>query len=154
MILTFENFVNEELNLSYETHDNFTEIVFEDRWFQYDSDDDIIYGYNHIPTDLSKGFTFKPNECVVYVDKKMIKYDINNPICIISYDLDTSTIKVFTDKSLDYLKHLDSTINGDFEQPNTQRKIQNIINQDDNKHHLVIYGNKLISSTFDIIEEN
>ena len=103
MILTFENFVNEELNLSYETHDNFTEIVFEDRWFQYDSDDDIIYGYNNIPTDLSKGFTFKPNECVVYVDKKMIKYDINNPICIISYDLDTSTIKVFTDKSLDYL---------------------------------------------------
>ena len=113
-----------------------------------------IYGYNNIPTDLSKGFTFKPNECVVYVDKKMIKYDINNPICIISYDLDASTIKVFTDKSLDYLKHLDSTINGDFEQPNTQRKIQNIINQDDNKHHLVIYGNKLISSTFDIIDEN
>lgn len=154
MILTFENFVNEELNLSYETYDDFTEIVFEDRWFQYDSDDDIIYGYNNIPTDLSKGFTFKPTECVVYVDKKMIKYDINNPICIISYDLDTATIKVFTDKSLDYLKHLDSTINSDFEQPNTQRKIQNIINQDDNKHHLVIYGNKLIASTFDIIDEN
>ena len=70
-----------------------------------------------------------------------------------SYELDNDEIKIYTEDVYEYLKILGIT--GDIENNIVRKRIHEIFNdKDDEYRFLLLKGNKLISSTFDIIEEN
>lgn len=150
MIKKFEEYIEEDFNF---TISDIGDISFEDRWFYYEPDDDIIYGSDDKPVDKKYLFYFNPKSCLVVVDGKEVQYDVNNPTCLISYELDNDEIKIYTEDVYEYLKILGIT--GDIENNIVRKRIHEIFNdKDDEYRFLLLKGNKLISSTFDIIEEN
>lgn len=148
MVKKFEEFINEELNF---TNDESGLCKFEDRWFYYKPDDDIIFGCDEKPVDEDYAFIFNPKTCVIYVNGKEVKYDINNPVCLITWDIDKSEIKIYKKDAIKYLNELgfvgDDIING-------RNKIQDLFEDDDDVKHILISGDIMVASTFDVIEEN
>lgn len=149
-MISFSEFleVNEELN--YRITNELIE--FEDRWFYYDSDDEIIYGCDDVPTDCL--FSFNPGVCQTrYKNEEIFQYDLNNPICVITLKLDKSNeYAVYTENAHDYLKYR-YHYNGD-DVKSDRVILQDKIDDDDEYRVLIIYGKELVASTFDIIEEN
>lgn len=152
MIVNFEDFIEERYNLN---TDELGDITFEDRWFYYDSDDEIIYGCDYEPVDKTCLFYFNPRSCEVVINGKKIQYDINNPICLIYYKIKNGDVRVYTDDTMKFLKKLGyMNFNMDIESMSSRHNIQKIFDNFDDLRLLLIKGNKLISSTFDIIDEN
>ena len=151
-ILTFKDFINEDLNYTMSEELGTIELS-KNRWFYYDDEDEILYGSD---TSETKGeFSINPESCEIYVRGKQVQYDINNPICLIEYKLDSGEIKVYTDKMIEYIQSLGYKGDSNIENPQNQKKIQKIFDDLDEEYRfLLIYGNKLSSTTFVIIEEN
>lgn len=140
--------INEELNYRITNE----VIEFEDRWFYYDEEDEIIYGCDDTPNGCL--FSFNPGSCeVLYNDNDKLDYDINNPICVITLKNDKSKeFAVYTENAMDYLE-------SEFGYKGTDVKSDRIVLQDaldryEDYRVLIIYGKELVASTFDIIEEN
>lgn len=151
MVCTFEEFLNEELNIK--RLDNGI-CEFEDRWFYYDPDDEIIYGCDERPDDVADGFAFNPIKCIVVIsDSDDFTYN-DGDMCLISYDMDNGDIKVFVDESLsDWFDKNSIDLGSDA--PDAE-EIYSVFNSkhEDGVKYILIRGNQLIASTFDVIEEN
>ena len=101
-VLNFEDFLNEELNLN--TFEDGT-CKLSERWFYYNLDDDIIYGSNEKPVlDDNILFAFNPVSCTILLDGEEQNYDVNNPICLIHYDLVNNEVFFYTDNALEFLQ--------------------------------------------------
>lgn len=146
----FSEFINEEIN--YTMYDN-SICRLEDRWFFYDADDDIIYGSDEQPINDESIFSFNPKECKIVFDGKEKEYDINNPICLITYDLDKQEVVVYTENTLEYLQTLGFS-GDDITTPNNRNKILDIFENNEDMRYILLLGDQLIASTFDVIEEN
>lgn len=149
-MISFNEFLEITEELNYKITNDLIE--FEDRWFYYDENDEIIYGCDEIPTDSL--FSFNPITCkVIYKDEKPFEYDINNPICIISLKNDkTNEFSIYTENAYDFLKE---TYHYNGNDVKVDRVIlQDKIDNDDDHRILIMYGKELVASTFDIIEEN
>lgn len=152
MVKSFEEFIEEDYNYFIS---DIGEIEFEDRWFYYNVDDEIIYGCNDVPVDKDYLFYFNPKSCIIVIDGKEHVYDVNNPICLISYKFEDNEVKVYTDTVIDYLEKIGYKSFGDLEDIRNKKKIQELFDKrDEDYKFLLMYGNKVISTTFDIIEEN
>lgn len=148
-MISFNEFLelNEELNYKI-TNDL---IEFEDRWFYYDTEDEIVYGCNEPNKDGL--FSFNPGSCEVIYKGEKIKYDINNPICIITLKMDkTNEFAIYTENAVDFLSK--SYRYEGFDIKNDREILQNSIETDEEYRVLIMYGKELVASTFDIIEEN
>ncbi|MCM1221190.1 MAG: hypothetical protein NC548_42590 [Lachnospiraceae bacterium] len=153
MVKTFADFLNEELNYSIT---DYGDIEFEDRWFYYEPDDEIIYGCDNKPINTNNLFYFNPKSCEIYLNNEKHEYEINNPVLIISYEFKTNEVKLYNaDNVFEYLEELGVKLNFDIQSQRGKKEIQTCFDNLDDKYRLLfLYGNKLISSTFDIIEEN
>lgn len=154
MVKSFAEFLEE--NYNYTTSD-FGDIEFEDRWFYYDSDDEIIYGSDEKPVNKTCLFYFNPKSCEIYLGGNRYKYDINNPCLIITCQIETDEIKLYKeDNVFEYLEHLgNQSLNFDIQSKDGKRRIQKMFDDvGDDYRILFIYGSRLIGTTFDIIEEN
>lgn len=152
MIRSFEEFLYEEYNYTVDGGN----IILGDRWFYYDQEDEIIYGSDEKPLGSDVLFFFNPKSCEVYFGEEKKEYDVNNPVLLISYELDSDEFKMYGgDDVFDKLKELGLPSNYDIR---SQMGIEKTINQfnklEDKYKLLLIYGNELLASTFDIIEEN
>lgn len=155
MVYSFDEFLNEELNI--QRFDNGI-CRFEDRWFFYDPDDEIVYGSDNRPGDVADGFSFNPVECIVVTSDGDIRYG-KGSMCMISYDMDEGeTLVREGDFLLDWLKGYD--IEGiDLNSRPDDVLISGISDIFDSVHeqgvkNMLIWGDQLIASTFDVIEEN
>lgn len=151
IVLGFDDFLNEEINF---TRDNGVTKL-EDRWFYYNSEDDIIYGSDEKPVWDDSLFAFNPVSCAIILGGEEKNYDINNPYCLFTYDYNNK-VEVFTDDVLDFLKS--KGYPGERIDPISQPSRASIGDffetiEDDLKC-ILIYGTTLVASTFDIIEEN
>ena len=101
-VLKFNDFLNEEINIT--TYDNGV-CRLSDRWFYYNLDDDIVYGCDEKPV-LNDNilFAFNPVSCTVLLDGRESQYDVNNPVCLIHYDLMNNEVFFYTDNALEFLQ--------------------------------------------------
>lgn len=151
-VLKFDDFLNEEVN--------FTRIdgmcKLEDRWFYYEPDDEIIYGCDDKPVGDAKLFAFNPSSCTILIGNDEKQYDINNPLCLIGYNMDTEEVKVYTENALEYLNEIGYP--GSSLDVNSQACRASLMDFFENKEDvfkfILIYGDKLVASSFDVIEEN
>lgn len=154
MVCSFDEFVNEELNI--QSIDGGL-CKFEDRWFYYDPDDDIIYGSDTCPNDVADGFAFNPVKGIVVVSDSDDFIYGNDSLCLISYNMDSGEVRVFTDESLvDWFDDNGIVLNGDEPDAEEIYEIYSVFNrnQEDGMKYILIRGNLMIASTFDVIEEN
>lgn len=153
MIKRFIEFIDENLNY---TKSDMGDVELEDRWFFYEEEDDIIYGCDDKPINQKTPLYFNPKSCEVYINGEKSQYDINNPTLLISYELKTNEIKLYNgDDVFTYLEELGCDLDVDIQSPVGKEKLQKKFDNIDDKYRLLfLYGNRLISSTFDIIEEN
>ena len=149
-VLNFEDFLNEELNLN--RFDNGV-CRFSERWFYYNPEDDIIYGSDQKPVDENMLFSFNPISCTIIIDGKEKQYDVNNPICMIQYNLDDSIVSVYTDNTIECLNKLGFDGN-DITSLQERNQIQDLFDNMDDDRFILIYGDQMVASTFDVIEEN
>ena len=149
-VLNFEDFLNEELNLN--RFDNGV-CRFSERWFYYNLEDDIIYGSDQKPVDENMLFSFNPISCTIIIDGKEKQYDVNNPICMIQYNLDDSIVSVYTDNTIECLNKLGFDGN-DITSLQERNQIQDLFDNMDDDRFILIYGDQMVASTFDVIEEN
>lgn len=148
----FYEFLEEDLNY---TTSSLGGIEFEDRWFYYEPDDEIIYGCDESPANDTKNvFYFNPRQCVVGMGGEQQQYDVNDPICLITCSMSDNEIKVYTTDVFEYLETLGYDSGKNIEDKHNIQEIQSLFDGDDDYRFLLIYGNKLIATTFDIIEEN
>lgn len=151
-VLKFEDYVNEELNVT--RYDNGV-CRLSERWFFYNQDDDIIYGCDEKPA-LGDNvlFAFNPVSCTILLDGEETQYDVNNPVCLIHYDLVNEEVFVYTDNALEYLQ-VELNFPGDeITSTRSRNRLEYLFqNQNDDKY-ILIYGDQMIASTFDVIEEN
>lgn len=149
-ILGFNDFINEELDVM---KSDGTICSFEYDWFYYNQEDDIIYGCNDKPVGENSFFAFNPTACTIIIGGKEKNYDVNNPVCLIRYNMDEEMVTVYTDDYMQYLNELGFKGN-DIESQQGRNSIMDIFEMlDDKERHILISGNKLIASTFDVIEE-
>lgn len=154
MVKTFAEFIAEDLNY---TTSSYGDIEFENRWLYYEPEDDIIYGCDEKPIDKNTPLFFNPRSCEVCVDGKMTQYDECNPLLMITCDLKSSEFKLYqSDDVFDYLENnLGCQLNFDMTSSEGKKRVQTLFDKvGDDYKILLIYGNRLIASTFDIIEEN
>lgn len=150
-MISFNEFLELDEELNYKITNDVIE--FEDRWFYYDSDDEIVYGCDDEPTGNNL-FCFNPVSCKVIYKDETFEYDINNPICIISLKMDkTNEFTVYADGADEYLKSKFGYSNIT-NIKNDRVMLQNKLDDEDGYRILIMYGKELIASTFDIIEEN
>jgi len=150
-VLKFDDFLNEELNIT--RYDNGV-CRLSERWFYYNLDDDIIYGSNEKPVlDDNILFAFNPVSCTILLDGKEQQYDVNNPICLIQYIMEDGKVTVYTDDVLEFLKGLGFT-GTEITSQTSRFKLQDIFESDDDYRYILVYGDQMIASTFDVIEEN
>jgi len=150
-VLKFDDFLNEELNIT--RYDNGV-CRLSERWFYYNPDDDIIYGCDEKPVfgdDML--FAFNPSSCTILLNGEEKQYDVNNPICLIQYIMEDGKVTVYTDGALEFLKDLGFT-GTDITSQTSRFKLQDIFESDDDCRYILVYGDQLIASTFDVIEEN
>lgn len=147
-VLKFEEFINEELNVT--RYDNGV-CRFSERWFFYNPDDDIIYGSDEKPVEGL--FSFNPISCTIIMNGKEKQYDVNNPICLIHYSLDDNEVKIYAEDVMEYLNSIgfDGT---DITSSQARNKLQDIFENKEDDKYILIYGDQMIASTFDVIEEN
>lgn len=151
-VLKFNDFLNEEINIT--TYDNGV-CRLSDRWFYYNLDDDIVYGCDEKPV-LNDNilFAFNPVSCTVLLGGEESRYDVNNPVCLIHYDLMNNEVFFYTDDALEFLQIEYNFPGEDLTSTRSRNRLEYIFqNQDDDKF-LLVYGDQLIASTFDVIEEN
>ena len=151
-VLKFNDFLNEEINIT--TYDNGV-CRLSDRWFYYNLDDDIVYGCDEKPV-LNDNilFAFNPVSCTVLLDSEESRYDVNNPVCLIHYDLMNNEVFFYTDDALEFLQIEYNFPGEDLTSTRSRNRLEYIFqNQDDDKF-LLVYEDQLIASTFDVIEEN
>ena len=150
-VLKFDDFLNEELNIT--RYDNGV-CRLSERWFYYNLDDDIIYGSNEKPVlDDNILFAFNPVSCTILLDGKEQQYDVNNPICLIQYIMEDGKVTVYSDDVLEFLKVLGFT-GTEITSQTSRFKLQDIFESDDDYRYILVYGDQMIASTFDVIEEN
>lgn len=152
MIKSFEEYINEDYNYTIKGGN----IVLEDRWFYYDQDDEIIYGSDEMPVNPDVLFYFSPKSCEVYFGKEKQEYDVNNPILLISYELDSDEFKMYAgDDVFNRLEELGLQVNYNMRSLMGMGKTCDKFEELEDRYKLLlIYGNELLASTFDIIEEN
>lgn len=150
-VLKFDEFINEELNFT--QYDNGV-CRLSERWFFYNIDDDIIYGCDEKPVlDDNILFAFNPVSCTILLGNEEKQYDVNNPICLIKYNLDDNSVDIYNDTTIEYLSELG--FNGtEVTSQSSRNKIIDIFESDEENKYILIYGDQLIASTFDVIEEN
>lgn len=149
-VLNFEDFLNEELNLN--RFDNGV-CRFSERWFYYNPEDDIIYGSDEKPVDDNLLFSFNPVSCTIVMDGKEKQYDVNNPVCLIQYNLDDELVSIYTENTMEVLNKLGFNGN-DFTSMSSRNRIQDIFDDQEDYKYILIYGDQMVASTFDVIEEN
>ena len=150
-VLKFDDFVNEELNIT--RYDNGV-CRLSDRWFYYNQDDDIIYGCDEKPVGDDVMFAFNPTSCTILIGGEEKQYDVNNPICLIQYIMENGKVTFYTDGALEFLKSNLSFTGTDITSQSSRFKLQDRFEQSDDYRYLLIYGDQLIASSFDVIEEN
>jgi hypothetical protein len=148
-VLKFEDFLNEELNLN--RFDNGV-CRFSERWFYYNPEDDIIYGSDEKPVGENLLFSFNPVSCTIVMDGKEKQYDVNNPVCLIQYNLDDELVSIYTENTMEVLNKLGFNGN-DFTSMSSRNRIQDIFEDQEDDKYILIYGDQMIASTFDVIEE-
>lgn len=149
-VLKFNEFLNEELNIT--RYDNDV-CRFSDRWFFYNQDDDIIYGCNEKPASNDILFSFNPSSCTVILGGEEKQYDVNNPLCLIHYNLSDETVSIFTEDAIKFLN--DIGFNGsEVTSLQSRNKLQDMFELQEDDKYLLIYGDQMLASTFDVIEEN
>ena len=153
MIKNFKEVLEEELNY---TTSSLGDIEFYDRWFYYEPEDEIIYGCDDKPVNQNSLFFFNPKSCEVYYNDEKKEYDVNNPCLIISFEFETNEVKMYEgDNVFSYLEEFGIQLSFDIQSSSGKKKIQSVFDNLDDKYKLLfIYGNRLIATTFDIIEEN
>lgn len=150
-VMGFSEFINEELNFT--TYDNGV-CRLEDRWFFYNPDDDIIYGCDDRPVNDDFLFSFNPTACKIVLGGEEKQYDVTNPICLIRYDMDEEKVTVYTENAVEYLRNL-GFAGADITSSQNRNRIMDIFEKNDDKDkYILIYGDQMIASTFDVIEEN
>lgn len=175
-IKKFEQYVNEDLNIT--RYDNGL-VRFEDRYFYYNPEDEIIYGTNEKPAGSTSGsemsvngvkipFWFNPTERTYNIGgaTQVKKGDLDDNCVIFAYDLYSDKVYYY-DESLDdefkvstYLKSIGVEVeNFDediwFSSKRNRDNIQYAFEQiQDNVRHILVWGDQLVASTFDVIEEN
>lgn len=150
-VLKFDEFINEELNFT--NYDNGV-CRLSERWFFYNPDDDIIYGCNEKPIlDKDVLFAFNPVSCTILLGNEEKQYDVNNPICLIQYNLNDESIGVYNDTTIEYLSEFGFG-GSDITSLRSRQQIQDIFENSEENKYILIYGDQLIASTFDVIEEN
>lgn len=150
-VLNFSDYlINEELNFT--RYDNGV-CRLEDRWFYYNTEDDIIYGSDDKPVDDNILFSISPAACTVIINGDEKQYDVNNPVCLVTYDLESGELKIYTDDALTYLQEIGYK-GDDIQSPNYRNQLMDIFEDDEDKRYLLLYGDQMIASSFDILEEN
>lgn len=150
-VLKFDDFLNEELNIT--RYDNGV-CRLSERWFYYNPDDDIIYGCDEKPVlDDNILFAFNPVSCTILLGEEEKQYDVNNPICLIQYIIEDGKITIYTDDALEFLNGLGFT-GTEITSQTSRFKLQDIFESDDDYRYILVYGDQMIASTFDVIEEN
>ena len=150
-VLKFEDFVNEELNVT--RYDNGV-CRLSDRWFYYNPEDDIIYGSDEKPVGEDVMFAFNPTSCTILLNGEEKQYDVNNPICLIQYIMEDGKVTFYTDGALEFLKSNLGFTGTDITSQSSRFKLQDIFEQGDDYRYILIFGDQMIASTFDVIEEN
>ena len=150
-VLKFDDFLNEELNVT--RYDNGV-CRLSDRWFYYNQDDDIIYGCDEKPVGDDVMFAFNPTSCTILLNGEEKQYDVNNPICLIQYIMEDGKVIFYTDGALEFLKSNLGFTGTDITSQSSRFKLQDRFEQSDDYRYLLIYGDQMIASTFDVIEEN
>lgn len=151
-VLKFDEYVNEELNLT--QYDNGV-CRLSERWFFYNLEDDIIYGCDEKPI-LNDNilFAFNPVSCTILLDGEEQNYDVNNPICLIHYDLVNDEVIVYTENALEYLQVELNFPGEDITSVRSRHRLEYLFQDQNDDKYILIYGDQLIASTFDVIEEN
>lgn len=150
MVKNFFEYIEEEYN--YITSE-LGDITFSDRWFYYEPDDEIIYGCDEEPVNQECLFYFNPKSCEVVVDEHVHNYDLNNPLCLIVYKYENNEVKFYEGEHVqDYLESLGYESDDNYEKH--KKVIQDIFDKNEDFKFLLMYGNDLLATTFDIIEEN
>ena len=151
-VLKFNDFLNEEINIT--TYDNGV-CRLSDRWFYYNLDDDIVYGCDEKPV-LNDNilFAFNPVSCTVIMDGKESQYDVNNPICLIHYDLMNNEVFFYTENALEVLQLEFGFKGNDLTSRHSRHRLEYLFQDHNNDKLILVYGDQLIASTFDVIEEN
>ena len=150
MVKTFSEFINEDFTFD---PDVLCDYTLNDRNYSYDIEDELILGNdNEQPNSL---FTFNPKSCTIRIDGKTVKYDLNNPLCLIRYKYKDNEVEIYKeDDVIKYLNMRECEITGDISSMENRKKIQKLfINDEDNGKSLLMFGVNLLVSTFDIIEE-
>ena len=150
MIKTFEDFLNEDLNF---TISDTGDCRLSARWFYYNPDDDIIYGSDERPVGDDALFSFNPVSCIFIMNGEEKNYDVNDPVLLVKYDMKKNEVVVYTTNALEYLKSIGFSGN-DLNSRKTSIELNDIFEEYDDIKHLLLYGDKMIASTFDVIEEN
>lgn len=151
-VLKFDDFVNEELNLN--RFDNGV-CRFSERWFYYNLDDDIIYGSDEKPVlDDNILFAFNPISCTILLDGEEQQYDVNNPVCLIHYDLMNNEVFFYTDNALEFLQMELNFPGDDITSVRSRHRLEYLFQDQNDDKFILIYGDQMIASTFDVIEEN
>ena len=149
-VLKFDDFLNEELNVT--RYDNGV-CRLSDRWFYYNQEDDIIYGCDEKPVGDDVMFAFNPTSCTILLNGEEKQYDVNNPICLIQYIMEDGKVTFYTDGALEFLKGLGFT-GTEITSQTSRFKLQDIFEESDDYRYILLYGDQMIASTFDVIEEN
>ena len=150
-VLKFEDFLNEELNVT--RYDNGV-CRLSDRWFYYNPDDDIIYGCDEKPVGDDSLFAFNPSSCTILMGGEEKQYDVNNPVCLIQYDLKDEKVTVYTDNTLEFLNSELNFTGTEITSQTSRYRLQDKFEESDDYRYILIFGDQLIASTFDVIEEN
>lgn len=150
-VLKFDDFLNEELNVT--RYDNGV-CRLSDRWFYYNQDDDIIYGCDEKPVGDDVMFAFNPTSCTILLDGEEKQYDVNNPICLIQYIMEDGKVIFYTDGALEILRSTFGFTSSDITSQQSRFKLQDAFEMSDDYRYILLYGDQLIASTFDVIEEN
>ena len=150
-VLKFDDFINEEINITY--YDNGVCRLTE-RWFYYNEDDDIIYGCDEKPIiNQNILFAFNPVSCTILLGGEEKQYDINNPVCLIQYNLDDKSVGIYTETTVEYLSEFGFK-GSEVTSTRSRQQIQDIFENSEENKYILIYGDQMIASTFDVIEEN
>ena len=149
IVKSFAEYINEDLNIIKSGND--CELA--TKWFYYNQDDDIIYGCDEKPVGGDVMFAFNPVSCIFIMNGEEKKYDPEDPILLVKYDLEKDEIVAYTTYALNFL-HTIGFNNNDIDSYEGRTKLGDIFENDEDTKYFLIYGTKLIASTFDFIEES
>lgn len=154
-LVNFNDFINEDFNGAKDWSCN---EPLAKEWYYYNVDDDIIYGCDERPDNDSSPIIFQPFPFFVCLDgvdytedPKIYKSDF-----LITYDMETAMSSVYNthDEIRKYLKGIGvKRANLNRYTRNDMELIQSAFESCPDMKHILIISDKLVASTFDIIEE-